>query len=160
MVFVTLGNQNFQFKRLLINIEKLKKEGVLKQKIVAQVGHTNFQSNLIETRELLSKEEFNQYIKKAEFIICHAGTGSIISAIKNNKKVIVAARLAEHNEHIDDHQLEIKSAFEQKGYILGTNNDMSDLSEKVVMLNEFLPKEFISNNEKFNQNLISIIKTL
>ncbi|EAR02766.1 PssE/Cps14G family polysaccharide biosynthesis glycosyltransferase [Maribacter sp. HTCC2170] len=160
MVFVTLGNQNFQFKRLLTSLEKLKKEGVIKQEILAQVGHTDFESDKIKIKELLSKEEFDQCIDRADFVICHAGTGSIINAIKNNKKVIVAARLAEHNEHIDNHQLEIKSAFEKKGYILGTSNDMSDLSEKIKMINEFIPKEFVSNNKEFNNQLISIIKTL
>jgi UDP-N-acetylglucosamine transferase subunit ALG13 len=160
MVFVTLGNQNFQFKRLLINVEKLKKEGIIKQKIVAQVGHTNFESEQIETREFLSKKEFDQCIEKADFIICHAGTGSIINAIKNNKKVIVAARLAKHNEHIDDHQREILEAFVNRNLILGLKDDLSDFESKINNLDNFIPEKFVSNNKFFNKKLIEIINNL
>ncbi|MBQ4913423.1 hypothetical protein J8L85_03175 [Maribacter sp. MMG018] len=160
MVFVTLGNQDFQFKRLLTNLEKLKLKGVINQEIIAQIGHTVFESDYMEIREFLSHEEFNQLMNEADFIICHAGTGSIVNAIKRKKKVIVAARLAKYKEHIDDHQQEIKIAFEKKQYILGTNNEMTDLEEKMKMIKQFEPKEFVSNNENFNNQLVSIIKGL
>lgn len=157
MVFVTLGNQDFQFKRLMEAVEKAVLEGVITSEVVAQIGHTKFDSDKIRTIRFLSKNEFDEYMKNAEFIITHCGTGSIINGIRNQKKVIVAARQKKFGEHIDDHQLELLEAFTHKKYIIPLNENLSDLNEKIEKLDEIQLEKYYSNTEKFNERLISRI---
>lgn len=158
MIFITLGNQNFQFERLLKRVEDLILKGVITDKVVAQTGFTVFNSKLIETVAFLSKEEFNEYIDVSDYVISHAGTGSIISCLTKNKKVIVASRLKQHKEHIDDHQLEILQVFKNKKLIIGLNQELSDFEEKVLSVKNINVDLFVSNNNKFNKDLIKIIE--
>ncbi len=142
MIFVTLGTQDKQFKRLLEATEKLDTN----EKIVAQVGSTQFKSNKIEIHKYLTQSEFNDYMKKASVIITHAGVGTIIEGIKLHKKMIVGARLKKYKEHVNDHQLQILDNFSKRGYILALN-DFDKLQELVNK--DFSPKEFNSNNANF-----------
>lgn len=160
MVFVTLGNQDFQFSRLLKAVERAIDNGVITSDVVAQIGHTEFESDKLKTRKFLSKDEFDNFIAQSEFIITHAGTGSIINGIRNHKKVIVAARRKKFGEHIDDHQLELLEAFGKKKYIIPLNKELTDLEEKVKNLNSILLENYVSNTVEFNKHLINIIHHL
>ena len=153
MIFVTLGNQNFQFKRLLDKVESLIRNGEIKEEVVAQIGHTEFQSKFIRTIDFMSKEEFDKHIGSSTFIISHAGTGSIISCLLKNKRVMVAARLKVFDEHIDNHQLEITNVFQKKNLIIA-------LPLKIKNINSFNLDKFRSNNNNFNENLFHIIEKL
>ncbi|ASV30179.1 glycosyltransferase [Maribacter cobaltidurans] len=160
MIFVTLGNQNFQFKRLLISIEGLINDGIISEPVVVQSGYTVYKSDLFISKKFLGKDEFNDYVKKAEYIISHAGTGSIISCLKQNKKVVVAARLQKYGEHIDNHQVEILQSFSDKNFIVGLNPELSDIENKIKSIDKINLNFFISNNDYFNRKLIEIIEGL
>ncbi|WP_435315034.1 glycosyltransferase [Cellulophaga fucicola] len=159
MIFVTLGNQNFQFNRLLNSIEIGIKQGYINEKVIVQTGFTSFKSNLFETINFLGKEDFENHIKESSYVISHAGTGSIISCINAKKKVIVAARLSEYREHIDDHQVEILSAFKKKNYIVGLDLQLANFKHVIESIDTVIMEEFISNNNKFNSKLIEIINS-
>lgn len=158
MIFITLGNQNFQFKRLLNKIEDMIINGLIKEKVVAQIGHTLFSSDLIDTIKFLEKDKFQYYIDKSDFVISHGGTGSIISCIKRNKKVVVIPRLKKYNEHIDNHQLEILHAFENKKLIIGIDKELLDFEEKLLSIKTIEVNKFVSNNSSFNKKLIKLIE--
>ena len=59
---------------------------------------------------------------------------SIITGLKNNKKVIAAARLEKYGEHTNDHQLEIANEFAKEGYIIC----LEDFSSLDIDLTVFL----------------------
>ncbi len=153
MIFVTLGTQDKQFKRLLDAVEKLDTG----EKIIAQVGTTTFQSDKMEIHKFLSLEEFNKYMKDARVVITHAGVGTIIQGLKMHKKMIVAARKKEYKEHVNDHQEQILNTFSKEGYILALK-DFDKLEE--LINTEFSPKEFKSNNINFVKNLDEEIENL
>ena len=88
MIFVTLGTQDKKFKRLLDAVEKLD----IDEKIIAQIGSTDFKSEKMELHKFMSKDEFDNYMKEARIIITHAGVGTIIEGLKLHKKMIVSAR--------------------------------------------------------------------
>lgn len=157
MIFITLGNQNFQFSRLLKKIDSLVVSKSIQEPVIAQTGHTKYIGNAIQTFDFLEQEIFLDYIDRANLIITHAGTGSIINSLKKGKKLIAAARLSNYEEHIDDHQIEILEAFTSKNMILGLNNELSDLELKIRMSKDFVPMPFYSNNDVFNKKLINII---
>ena len=59
----------------------------------------------------VDREKFSELISKCDILITHGGVGSIITGLQNNKKVIVAPRLAKYNEHMNDHQIQITENF-------------------------------------------------
>ena len=146
MIFVTLGTQDKQFKRLLDAVEVID----VPEKIIAQVGSTDFYSEKIEIHKYLDNETFDKYMKEANVIITHAGVGTIIQGLKLGKKMIVAARLKEYNEHVNDHQLQILESFSNEGYILPLEN-FDDL--EILIKKNFTPKEFKSNQINFATKL-------
>lgn len=158
MIFLTLGTQKFNFIRLLKAVERAINKGVIKDKVIAQIGNNAFQSDKMECMTFIDKKSFNQYMNDARFIISHAGTGSIVSALKNNKKIIVAARLAKYNEHIDNHQLEILNLFARKNLIIPLNLELEDLEEKISNIHTYNLSEFKSNAINFNTSLTHLIK--
>lgn len=160
MIFITLGTQNFNFLRLLKAVEEAINKGVLKEKVIAQIGNNKFDSQQIHCIPFLDKETFNQYMNDAEFIISHAGTGSIITALKKGKKVLVAPRLKKYNEHIDNHQLEILEAFSKLNLIVPLKKDLSDLEEKIRNVEQYRLDSYKSNTYVFNKNLTELIHSL
>ena len=148
MIFVTLGTQDKPFKRLLDYLE----HSNIDDEIVVQNGFTEYKSNKLKLFKYLDKDKFDEYLNKADFVICHAGVGTIVNCLKDGKKVLTVPRLAKYGEHQNDHQLQIANAYYQKGYIL-VMNDGDDFDKKIEELKRFEPKTFVSNNEIFVNKL-------
>ena len=147
MILVLLGTQNNQFTRLLQEIEKCIDNGTINQRVVVQAGFTKFESSKMNIFDLKPREVVENLADEAEFIITHGGVGSILMAIKKNKKVIAVPRLSEFNEHVNDHQRQIVEIFNDKGYIIGVQN-IEDLSEAIKQIDEFKPKPYSGDNSK------------
>ena len=148
MIFVTLGSQDKPFNRLLKKIDELIECGLIKEEVIVQAGPTDYQSSKMKIIDFLPIDEFNNYISKSEFVIAHAGVGSILDCLKKNKKVIAVARLAKYGEIANDHQLEIIDEFTKLGFIIGCK-DVDDLEKCLKDIKSFNPKKFVSNNQKF-----------
>ena len=144
MILITLGTQDKQFTRLLDMVQKEINKGNIKDKVVVQAGHTKYESKYMEIFDLIDREKFSDLISKCDVLITHGGVGSIITDLQNNKKVIVAPRLAKYDEHMNDHQLQITENFYKAGYILPLyEND--DLGKVLKDIKSFKPKKFKSN---------------
>ena len=149
-----LGTQNLYFYRLLDAIFLAKSNGYFEgKKLIIQAG-VNFEkykdnnSKDIYIFDYVDYEVIESYILDADYIVTHAGVGSILSSIQKNKKVIVVPRLKKYNEHNDDHQLEISSKFEELGYVLCVK-DMANLSKAILSVVGFRPNKFINSNKIF-----------
>lgn len=153
MIFVTLGTQDKSFKRLLEDIDNVVNKHKIKDKIIVQAGYTKYDSKNMQIFDLLDKDEFDNYIKECDLLITHGGVGSILTGLKNNKKVIACPRLAKYNEHMNDHQLQIINKFTKSGYIL-SYNEGDDLYKIINESKKFKPKKYLSNTD----NMISIIE--
>ena len=88
-----LGTQNNSFKRLLKELDKLKENKVIKDKIIVQAGYTKYKSDNMEIFDFIDKDKLEEYQSEADLIITHGGVGSIVSSIKKGKKVIAIPRL-------------------------------------------------------------------
>lgn len=148
MIFVTLGTQDKPFKRLIDYFEN----SDINDEIIVQAGFTEYTSNKLKIYKYIGKDDFDKYIKEADYIVCHGGVGTIVNCLENDKKVLVVPRLSKYGEHQNDHQLQIASVYGQKGYIL-VMNDGDDIKEKLEELKTFKPKKFISNNKIFVSKL-------
>lgn len=152
MILVTLGTQDKEFKRLLEAIDKEINNGTITDKVIVQAGCTKYESKNMEIFDLIPANEFDEYIKKADLIITHGGAGSILTGVKNNKKIIAAARLAKYKEHTNDHQKQIIKEFAEEGYILELK-DFNKLGKLIEKSKTFKPKKFISNTN----NMIKLV---
>lgn len=144
MILVLLGTFTIEFKRPLIEIERLCKEGKLKEQVIVQNGHTSFQSEYLDIRPFMAPHELEELYQQADIIITHAGTGSIVRGVKLGKKVIAIPRLSSKGEHVDDHQLEILKQFSDMGYVLPWNEN-DNLEILLERIEQFFPKKYVSN---------------
>ena len=152
MILVTLGTQDKEFTRLLKAIDREIEKGVITDKVVVQAGCTKYESKNMEMFDLIPANEFDDYIKKADLIITHGGAGSILTGVKNNKKIIAAARLAKYKEHTNDHQKQIIKEFSEQGYIMELK-DFNKLGKLIQKSKSFKPRKFISNTD----NMINLV---
>lgn len=147
MILVMLGTQNNSFERLLKELDRLKKNKIIKEKIIVQSGYTKYSSEDMEIFDFIDKDKLEEYQDKADIIITHGGVGSIISSLKKDKKVIAIPRLKKYDEHVNDHQLDIVESFSNNGYIIGIK-EVKELESAYKNIKKFKPKKYIPNNSK------------
>lgn len=155
MILVTLGTQDKKFYRLIEAVDKAITAGAIDkgERVVVQAGSSadyKPENGQIEIFDLLPMEEFDGYIANCDLLITHGGVGSIITGLRNGKKVIAAARLEKYGEHENDHQLQIIENFTAAGYILSLE-DFDKLPEKIREAETFEPKSYQSNTDNFRK---------
>jgi len=159
MILVTLGTFPTEFLRPLNEINELCEKKIITEEVIVQSGHTNFESTHLNMRPFIAPDELTELTQNARFIITHAGTGSLIKAIKLNKKIIAIARLSKYNEMVDDHQVEILKEFVKLNYILPWEENIP-LESVINSLDNFNPSTYISQKEKIITYLDKYISSL
>ena len=147
MILVTLGTQDKEFTRLLKEIDRLIDNKVIKDKVIVQAGYTKYKSKNMLIFDYLPKKELEEYMKEADFIITHAGVGSVFDALKKDKKVIAVARLSKYKEHNNDHQLELLEEFSKENLVIPVI-EMDELEPAIKKIDSFIPSKYESNNQK------------
>lgn len=121
-IFATVG-ATLPFDRMSEAVAALKRAGELEGDVILQVG---IGSAIDAEREsvpglrivqTLPFGEVQEILKSADIVICHGGTGSFITALREGCRVIAVPRLAERGEHYDNHQFEIATAFAARGLV-------------------------------------------
>ena len=153
MILVTLGTQKQQFTRLLDYIEKAN----IKDKIIVQAGYTSYNSKKMEILNFVNYEKMDMLIEEADLVITHGGTGSILNALKKQKKIIACPRLSKFGEHVDNHQEEIVNVFYEEKYILKLDEN-SDIKKLIDESKKFKPRKYKSNTKNFIKNLEKLIE--
>ena len=146
MILVTLGTQDKEFKRLLDIIEDAIENDIIKEEVIVQAGSTKYDSKNMKIFDVIPMNEFDKLMKKCDILITHGGVGSIITGLKNNKKIIAMSRLKIYKESANDHQLQIIDNFSKEGYLLKLDNN--NIAEVLNKAKHFKPKKFISNTNK------------
>lgn len=157
MIFVTLGTQDKEFKRLLDAIEKQIKNGNIQEKVIVQAGYTKYESENMEIFDYMLKDDFEEFMKKCDILITHGGVGSIMTGLNAGKKIIAAARLEKYKEHTNDHQTQIIEKFEKEGYIVALK-DFSALNKAIQEVKKLKLKSYKSNTNKLIKYLENYIE--
>ena len=141
MIFVTLGSQKFQFNRLLKKLDELIQAGVITETVFAQTGYSDYTPRYFKYQAFLDRDQFAQCMDDCDIVITHGGTGAIIGAVKKGKKVIAVPRLKQYGEHVDDHQVQLVTAFGKMGIICACE-DCSQIADAVdkVKCTEYKPE--------------------
>jgi UDP-N-acetylglucosamine--N-acetylmuramyl-(pentapeptide) pyrophosphoryl-undecaprenol N-acetylglucosamine transferase len=72
---------------------------------------------------------------KVDNVVCHAGVGTIMTALQAGHTPVVVPRRAHHGEHVDDHQLDIANRLAERGLIRCVTNEI-DLAPLLMPRNE------------------------
>jgi len=148
LIFVSVGSQKFQMDRLLLELDRLCETASIRQEVVAQTGYCRYHPVHFKSQPFYSKEEIDKIILDCDLLICHSGTGTILTGLRNGKPVIVIPRQARYGEHVDDHQRDIAAAFEEKGLIL-VAWEAEQILAKVEAAESWKPQSYQSNTEYF-----------
>ncbi|WP_299142998.1 PssE/Cps14G family polysaccharide biosynthesis glycosyltransferase [uncultured Vibrio sp.] len=124
MIFVTVGTQ-LPFDRLIKEVDKMAE--ITNEKFICQVGESKYIAKNIDCKPFYEPDSVMSLMNDCEFIIAHAGMGSIISAIQLNKSIIVVPRQIKYNEHRNDHQIATAELFRNtKGvYVCDSLSELS-----------------------------------
>ena len=63
--------------------------------------------------------EMLEHFNAADLVITHAGVGSILCARRAGHVPIVVPRQSRYGEHVDDHQVELVRALEERDAVIG-----------------------------------------
>lgn len=156
MILVTVGTQ-VPFDRLLQYIDSWLAEQNDKVEVIAQVGNTAFKSTNFETFQSVVPSEFELLVNRCDFIVSHAGMGSILTALRVKKPIIIFPRKAELGEHRNDHQLATCRSFEQTDgvYVVRTEKELRELLTE----REKLDSGHLNESPAYN-SLIKNLKSL
>lgn len=157
MIFVTVGSQKFQFNRLLKWIDLLLEEKKITEDIFAQTGYSDYIPKNYKYKSFLDRDEFKEIMGKSEKVITHGGTGAVISAVKQGKKVIAVPRLKEYGEHVDNHQLQIIEEFQKMNFIKAVNK-IEELGSTLDCIENHILNEYVSNTSTIIESIERFIK--
>lgn len=149
MIFVSLGTQKMQMNRLLIEIDALIADGLIKDDVFAQTGYSDYVPKHFRFAKFLSPEAFNENLKSCCLFITHGGVGSILGGLEFGKKIIAVPRLSKYREHVDDHQVQICEKYSKKGLLIFCPTH-DGLMEKIKESETFVPKEHTKTSANKN----------
>lgn len=121
MIFVTVGSQ-LPFDRLVEAVDRWAAENG-RADVVAQVGDSAGSFEHLQAVASLSPAEFDDHVARAEVVVGHAGTGTLMAALTAGKPVVVLARREHLRETRNDHQVATLERFRGREGVWGTAHE-------------------------------------
>jgi UDP-N-acetylglucosamine transferase subunit ALG13 len=138
LIFLTVGNWHKGFDRLTQAVDNMIEQGIIKDKIIAQIGPGLYKPRHYEYAEFISSQQFTQNLSQCCLVISHAGIGTISQALEISKTIIVVPRKPELGEISNDHQFTTARQLEKEGKVLAAY-EIEQLGEKLKQAESFKP---------------------
>lgn len=142
--FVTVGNRNESFHRLLSSVSQI--SSLLPQPVIVQYGHTQFSDPNCKCIDFLDGDTFVSHIQAATLIISHGGAGSILTCFLQSKRPLIVPRLSSNDEIVDDQQLELCRHLVERGKI-----HLCEDGDLAAFFSYSRPEQFECQNPPFPQ---------
>jgi UDP-N-acetylglucosamine transferase subunit ALG13 len=110
LILLTVGTQ-MPFDRL-VRLTDCWAEKHPEVKVFAQTCSGTYTPAHIEHSAFLSREEMERLTTEAALVISHAGMGSILTARRLRKPIVIVPRQHRLNEHRNDHQIDTARSLE------------------------------------------------
>lgn len=140
MIFVTVGTDQ-PFDRMMKVVDSWAAERN-RSDVFAQIGEGGWEPSSILFSTFLTPAEYKMRFAQARVIIAHAGMGTILSALKHGKPILVMPKLASLGEHRNEHQLATARHMISLGKVT-VAFDETELREKLDRLDTIVPREKI-----------------
>ncbi|HKR87543.1 MAG TPA: glycosyltransferase [Phenylobacterium sp.] len=131
LLFATVG-ATLPFDRLVDSVAQLSQDGTISEAVTIQTGIGGRRPDGVSVSETLPFGEVQALLREASIVVCHGGTGSMITALRQGCHVIAMPRQAKAGEHYDDHQMEIVDAFQKRGLAMRADT-VEDLREALAV---------------------------
>lgn len=102
MILVTVGMQ-LGFDRLIAAMDALTPQ--LGMPVIAQTGNGSYQPRHMDARAKIAPADFETLVQQSRLIVSHAGIGTVLTAARFARPIILVPRRADRGEHRNDHQL-------------------------------------------------------
>ncbi len=103
MIFVTVGTQ-LAFDRMIGAVDRWAEHHPELQ-FFAQIGPSTAPPRYMPSAEFIPPSQAENMIRNAEIIVSHAGMGSLLTALRHRRPILIMPRKASLGEHRNDHQL-------------------------------------------------------
>jgi UDP-N-acetylglucosamine transferase subunit ALG13 len=130
LLFATVGAV-LPFDRLSGLVADAKRSGRITEAVIMQTGRDAAPIAPFEGLQLVTELDFTkirELLDRAEIVVCHGGTGSLLTALSAGCKVIAIPRTVANGDAYDDHQLQITDMFERRGLVISATDEASFLS--------------------------------
>ncbi|WP_306533874.1 PssE/Cps14G family polysaccharide biosynthesis glycosyltransferase [Geobacter sp.] len=132
MIFVTIGT-TLVFDDLIEAIDNLVEDGIITEPVVCQIGNSGYVPKHCEYFRF--QPNIDEWTAKASLVICHGGTGSVLSLLTQKRPFIAVA----NPRGAEDHQAQFLERLSRSISILWTR-DLNGLSSLIEKARTFEPK--------------------
>jgi UDP-N-acetylglucosamine transferase subunit ALG13 len=138
MIFNTVGSA-LPFDRLVRMLDRLAEVGAIPGEAFAQIGEGKYIPRYMPFARFLPHTEYEACFRAASGVVSHAGIGTIATAMRAGKPLLVLPRSPALGEVVDNHQLRTAQTFSELGHILMFTG-AEQLSEHLAELLRFVPR--------------------
>jgi UDP-N-acetylglucosamine transferase subunit ALG13 len=124
--------------------------------VVAQVADGEYQPRHMRAQAYLSPAEFEAHLDRADAVVAHAGTGTILKALYLGKPLLVVPRLGSLGETRNDHQVGTAHHFAGQG-LLQVAEDPAEFARRLDGLTTFVPPRRVSGDA--SEELIGALRS-
>lgn len=160
MIFVTVGTHEQPFNRLVKCIDNLKKDEIIKEDVIIQIGYSTYEPKHCKWQKLFPYQEMVRLVSEARIVITHGGPSSFIMPLQMGKTPIVVPRRHEFNEHVNDHQISFTKAVAERMGTIIVVDDMDKLGTTIMNYDKIINGikcGLNTNNSRFNEELGKIV---
>jgi UDP-N-acetylglucosamine transferase subunit ALG13 len=128
VILLSVGTQ-LPFDRLICTVDRWAADRG-RTDVVAQIGPTQYRPIAMQSFAHIAYDRFRELQQQCTVMVCHAGMGSIITAMEFGKPIIIMPRDHRLGEHRNGHQFATLRQFGDRPGIYAAENE----SELVALL--------------------------
>jgi len=126
VIFATVGSTQIPFGRLMRALD-----GFPDGPLFVQHGPVQAPLGATWSRAYMQFPAVIEHMRRADVVVCHAGAGSVLCALREGHTPVVVPRLKRHGETVDDHQAEFAAALAAEGSVIAVD-DLDRLGEAIA----------------------------
>jgi UDP-N-acetylglucosamine transferase subunit ALG13 len=128
VILVTVGMQ-LGFNRLIEAMDRIAPS--LGMEVVAQTGRGTYEPQNMQAHASIAPAEFEALVERSHLIVSHAGIGTVLTAQRLGKPIVLFPRRFDQGEHRNDHQLATSRQLQGRPGLL-VAFDEAQLAEKIA----------------------------
>jgi UDP-N-acetylglucosamine transferase subunit ALG13 len=114
MIYATVGTMFLDFPRLIHALDAIAES--TGERVLVQTGLCTTIPAHCEHFDFKSREDVVALQRDARVIVCHAGIGTVVEALRSRRPVAVVPRRLEFKEHLTNHQFDLAEMVERRGW--------------------------------------------
>lgn len=135
---MTVGTHEQPFNRLVREVDRLRGEKLIEEKVVIQTGFSTYEPVFCEWSRLYPYQQMLRYVAEARIVITHGGPSSFIMPLQVGKVPVVVPRQKRFGEHVNDHQMEFCRAMAERMRNILVVEDVGGLADHILNYSELI----------------------